>query len=40
LERMGRGGRLAGAALLGARVGTEFERVRHFLRESMGQTVS
>jgi two-component system, sensor histidine kinase and response regulator len=40
LERMGRAGRLAGAATLGAQVGREFERIRDFLRESMGQLVS
>jgi HPt (histidine-containing phosphotransfer) domain-containing protein len=40
LERMGRDGQLAGAAPLGAQVGREFERVRHFLRESVGQPVS
>jgi len=40
LERMGREGRLTGAAELCAQVGSEFERVRLFLRENLMQAVS
>src|SRR2546423_1845014 len=39
LERMGRDGQLAGAPALLARVGSEFERVRLFLRESLEQAL-
>jgi PAS domain S-box-containing protein len=40
LERMGREGRLTGAAELCAQLASEFERVRLFLRESLTQAVS
>ena len=40
LERMGRDDQLAGAPALLVRVGSEFERVRLFLRESLEQAVS